>query len=130
MDARFVKDKLEQMLGTKVFLDSDNLQDLRLLLDHVRQSDVLVLFQTAEVLQRPYCILEINAAVKAQVPIVALNLRGKGYDFMKSMQFMRHLDTELEKVNPGAPALLRANGLEPVEAAYVLSSVVPNIISV
>ena len=29
-----------------------------------------------------------------------------------------------------APALLRANGLEPVEAAYVLSSVVPNIISV
>ena len=45
MDARFVKDKLEQMLGAEVFLDSDNLQDLRLLLDHVRQSDVLVLFQ-------------------------------------------------------------------------------------
>ena len=47
MDARFVKDKLEQMLGggAEVFLDSDNLQDLRLLLDHVRNSDVLVLFQ-------------------------------------------------------------------------------------
>ena len=47
MDARFVKDKLEQMLGggAKVFLDSDNLQDLRLLLDHVRSSEVLVLFQ-------------------------------------------------------------------------------------
>ena len=47
MDARFVKTQLEQMLGggAEVFLDSDNLQDLRLLLDHVRQSDVLVLFQ-------------------------------------------------------------------------------------
>ena len=49
MDARFVKDKLEQMLGggAEVFLDSDNLQDLRLLLDHVRDSDVLVLFQAS-----------------------------------------------------------------------------------
>ena len=62
--------------------------------------------QTAEVLQRPYCVLEINAAVKARVPIVALNCRGKGYDFAKSVQYMRHLDTELETVNPGAPALL------------------------
>ena len=47
MDARFVKSQLEQMLGggAEAFLDSDNLQDLRLLLDHVRSSEVLVLFQ-------------------------------------------------------------------------------------
>ena len=33
--------------SAEVFLDSDQLQDLRLLLDHVRNSDVLVLFQVA-----------------------------------------------------------------------------------
>ena len=45
MEARYVKDKLELLLGKRAFLDSDDLADLRLLLDHVRDSDVLVLFQ-------------------------------------------------------------------------------------
>ena len=100
------------------------------MLEHVRQSDVLVLFQTSGVLLRPYvmqplsppsrpvsrppsnthpprfvafslpphslptapsalrslpcaatsyCILEVNAAIEAGVPIVALLVRGQGY---------------------------------------------------
>ena len=37
--------ELEKLTGAPIFLDSDDLQDLRLLLDHVRASDVLVLLQ-------------------------------------------------------------------------------------
>jgi hypothetical protein len=46
-----LKEKLTVMLGTDVFLDSDDLRDLRGLLDHVRNSDVLVVIQSAEVLE-------------------------------------------------------------------------------
>ena len=40
-------------------------QDLRELLDSVRDSDVLVIVQSAEVLSRPWCLLEIVAALDA-----------------------------------------------------------------
>jgi hypothetical protein len=42
------------------FLDSDNLKDLNLLTDHVRDSDALVVVQSAELLQRPWCLLEVH----------------------------------------------------------------------
>ena len=60
MEARYVKGATEQMMGGRsdVFLDSDNLNDLQKLMSHVRDSEVLVLFQTREVLLRPFCILE------------------------------------------------------------------------
>ena len=54
MEARFLMEKLEAQLGKEVFLDSDDLKDLRLLLDHVRESDALVVLQSAEVLHRPW----------------------------------------------------------------------------
>ena len=41
----------------EVFLDSDNLTDLRQLLVHVRESDCLVLMHTQGVLSRPWCLL-------------------------------------------------------------------------
>ena len=41
-----MKDKLDALITKQSFIDSDNLRDLRKLLDHVRDSDVLVLFQT------------------------------------------------------------------------------------
>ena len=41
----------------EVFLDSDNLTDLRQLLVHVRESDCLVLMHTQGVLSRPWCPL-------------------------------------------------------------------------
>ena len=47
-------EKLEAELGKEVFLDSDDLKDLRLLLDHVRESDALVVLQSAELLHRPW----------------------------------------------------------------------------
>ena len=61
--------------------------------------------------------------MKAKVPIVALHLRGKGYDFMQSLRYMQNLDTELETVNPGAPALLRSSmsGLTLLRSSMVVT---------
>ena len=76
MEARFLKKELQEMLGTEVFLDSDgactrfcietdgpsqlsDLRDLANLLNHVRNSQSLVILQSAEVLQRPWCLLEV-----------------------------------------------------------------------
>ena len=47
-------EKLTSLLGKEVFLDSDDLRDLRGLLGHVRNSDALVILQSSEVLQRPW----------------------------------------------------------------------------
>ena len=78
MEARHVQVALEKMLGAPVFLDSDDLSDLRLLLsDHVHNSDVMILFQTKGVLTRPYCLLELYQALQSQVPIVAVNVVGR-----------------------------------------------------
>ena len=46
---------MQMLLGprSKIFLDSDDLSDLNKLLTHVKQSKVLILFQTDGVLTRP-----------------------------------------------------------------------------
>ena len=115
MEARYVKEQLEGMLGgAEIFLDFDNARDLRVLLQHVRDSDILVVLLTAEVMLRPWCILEIHAAVSAGIPIVGVTLRGKGYDHAEAEQQLMHLDTELERLNPGGLKVLRDNGLDPL----------------
>ena len=105
-------------------------QDLRELLKHVKDSSVLVLFQSSKVLERPWCLLELYTAVMEGVPIVALNCAGKGYDFGKSADLLLHLETELAKLNPSAVQVLKSHGVDPLHAAHVLSSAIPNIISV
>ena len=131
MEARWIKQTLEPMLGGhEVFLDSDDLQDLTKLLNHVVESEVLILMQTSEVIARPWMILEVHTAVTHNIPIVALFIRGKGYDFDKSPQVLSHLDTQLDQLNPGASKVLRQFGVEPIDAAHLLSQVIPNIISI
>ena len=44
-----------------------------------------------------------------------MTLRGKGYDHEKAKRQLVFLDTELEKLNPGALGVLRENGLDPVD---------------
>ena len=56
MEARYLKEQLETMLGgVEIFLDFDNLGDLKGLIRHVRESDVFVILLTAEVMLRPWC---------------------------------------------------------------------------
>jgi len=128
-EARWLQRELEPLLGRSVFLDSDDLRDLTALTKHVRESGCLLLLQSSRVLLRPWCILEIVTAIDEQVPIVGVSLTSGGwaYNFALAEQMMAHLDTFL----PGDAALtLRTLGVSPLDAAYKLSSVLPNIISV
>ena len=131
-EARFVHDKLQTMMGdgTEIFLDSDDLQDLRLLLDHVKASNVLVLLQTKGVLERPWVILELHTAITHNVPIVALNIHNAWpYDYGVALDFLTNFDKDIEVANPGAAQLLIEHGVDPVDVAWRLSTVLPSIIS-
>ena len=75
-----------------------------------QNSDVLLVVQTKELFQRPWCLLECFTAIKNQVPIVALNCEGKGYDFAEASNLLTHLDSHLDDVNPGASDVLRHEG--------------------
>ena len=113
MEARHCASELEQTLGAPVFLDSDDLTDLRELLEQVRESDVLLFFQSRSVLERPYCLLELHTAVTAGVPIVAVNVRGGNeYSHADAEHLLRYLDTELEVRIPGASRLLQKHGVD------------------
>ena len=57
MEARFLHGELSKHFQRPVFLDSDNLRDLNELLAEVRQSSVMTILQSAELLQRPWCLL-------------------------------------------------------------------------
>ena len=81
-------------------------------------------------LHTPSCILELNTAIEAGVPIISLYIRGKDYDFAQAQQYLTYLDTELDKLNPTGSEVLLKHGLQPIDAAYNLSQVVPNIISI
>ena len=78
-EARILKSELMRGLRVQdeqVFLDSDNLTDLRELLDHVKDSDVVVLMLTDAVLSRAWCLAELDTAVRANIPIVVLQVSG------------------------------------------------------
>ena len=110
--------------------DSDDLGDLRELINHVLDSDVVVLLQSKDVLTRPWCLLELYAAATAGIPIVALACSGKGYDFAAAEDHLLHLDTSLHVANPSAVEVLEANDAPVLRVAHVLWACIPNIISV
>ena len=110
--------------------DSDNLGDLRELIDHVLDSDVVVVLQSKDVLTRPWCLLELYAAVTAGIPIVSLVCSGKGYDFAAAEDYLLHLDTSLPASNPSAVGVLEAHDAPVLRVAQMLWACLPNIISV
>lgn len=129
-DARIVADKMRHLMpNSEIFLDSDDLFDLRALLEDVKNSQALVLFQSAGVLSRPWCLLEIVTAIKHEVPH-RVPQRGRADIYATSAAFMTHLDTELERVNPGAGKIMEKQGVDVLHAAYLLSNHIPNCISV
>ena len=134
MEARFLQLELERLTDEMVFLDSDDLRNLKLLVDHVKASRALLLLQTRKVLTRPYCVLEILTAIEHNIPIVGVTVAGRpndAYDFEEMSQFMMWFDTELEEYNAGAADVLRDNGYDDLtEVAYQLSSIIPKAISV
>ena len=101
---------------------TDNLQDLRLLLQHVADSETLVVLQSKMVLTRPWVILELYTALTKEVPIVALNVQNASrYEYGQALEFMMYFDQEIEIANPGAAQLLIEHGVDPVDVAWRLS---------
>ena len=116
--------------STDIFLGSDDLSDLRLLLSHVKETQVLVLLQSKGVLTRPWVIIELHTALTHGIPIVALNVQNHApYDYAAASEFLLNFDKDIELANPGAAQLLIDMGIDPVDVAYRLSDCLPNIIS-
>lgn len=108
----------------------DDLSDLKLLLDHVKDSEVLVLLQTKGVLARPWVILELYTALTNQVPVVALNVSNAfPYEYSEAAELLMHLDEDLDRLNSGATDMLREQGVDLVDAAFRLADALPAIIS-
>jgi hypothetical protein len=116
-----------------VFLDSENLNDLRVLLDEVKSSLVLIVILTKDVLTRPWCLAEIYSAIEAQVPIVAVNIEGQGnpYNFDASLAFLQSTDfaSTLEAANPGAVDVLSKQGIDVEKLGKAVGGVLPYIIA-
>ena len=132
MEARYLQKELESALGKPVFLDSDDLVDLRLLTNAVLNSDAIVLLQSANVFTRPWCLIELVTALDHRVPIVCVSLEtGKHrYDFETASRFLTALHSELDNKNSGASATLAKHGVDVHDAAWKLSCTLPAIISV
>ena len=119
-------------MGQNVFLDSDDLYDLRRLLEHVKDSDVLLLLQSRHINTRPWCLLEMLTAIDNKVPIVAVKLvskrRESQYEFAEAECFLANLDS---MVDDGCKNVLAANGHpDMVRNAWKLSSAIPKVISI
>ena len=100
----------------------------------MRAPQVLVLLQTAHVLTRPYCIVELLTAIDHGVPIVGVAVASprpdERYDFEKAADFLRRLDTELERCTPGSARILAEHGYPDLAAAGAkLHRVLPKVIS-
>ena len=97
-EARYIKDKLSQELSAPVFLDSDDLADLRQLCGIVMECDVLILFLTQDLMTRPWCIIELYTAITNDVPIVALKVCGN------------YRECTHNKHRPASPSMMHISG--------------------
>jgi hypothetical protein len=61
--------------------------------------------------------------------MIAIAVSGKGYNFATATNLLKHLDTKLDETYPGACDMLRENNVQPIDAAFKLSTAVPNMIS-
>merc|ERR1740129_678015 len=69
--ARYIKSRMTSMTNYRIFLDSDQLEELDLIFDVVRtKTKNLVVLLTPQVLKRPWCAGEITTAYKNNIPIV------------------------------------------------------------
>jgi len=77
------QENLVKMFDSPIFLDSEDLRDLSDLQARVRQSHNLVLLLTANVLLRPWVLIELVTAMEYNVRVVPVEIKkpGKGFSF-------------------------------------------------
>lgn len=98
------------------------------------RAEALLLLQTKSVLSRPWCLLEIDAALLQHKPIVCLCIDGGGYDFGEAKTFLNDLEGELRRHDASALRELRYQlGLKGQTVHGLqsrLSAAIPSMISV
>jgi hypothetical protein len=89
-----LQDALEEHFGNDtVFLDqSKKHMELPILMQSVRNSAVMVVLLTNELLLQPECIAELYSAALAHLPFVVVCITSLGYDVEVSKEHLRLLD--------------------------------------
>ena len=107
MEARYLRDLLQKVLHKPCFLDSQDLSSLHQLFTHgLLWSDTLVLLATKDVLRRPYCLLELWCAQRAGVPIVVLEIAGRGFSWIEAELILDDIEGSVD--SPKAVALIES----------------------
>ena len=68
---------------------NDDLQEL--LDDGVKNSEALLLVQTASVLHRPWTIVQVYEALKQGKQLICVHVTGSGYDFNTVREFLTNV---------------------------------------
>jgi hypothetical protein len=129
-EARVMKAELVRALKVppdSVFLDADNLTDLRELMECVVNSDVFILMWTKDVLSRPWCLAEINAAANAGIPILVVKINNSyRADVGTIDEILSDLPAYLERTNETALAEIQGKeiGLEPSDLAATIKKAI------
>merc|ERR1712113_640369 len=120
-EALIKKDKsaLGHNLARPVFVDSEDLRDLRDLKRHVMQSHNLVLLLTNGVLRRPWCLIEIVTAMSYNVNFVPVEIQHRAASFRYPDEAYYQRLLQGEEIDDGGVDLLESQGfdLKSVESA-------------
>jgi hypothetical protein len=129
-EARLLKLQLHAQGASSIFLDSDNLMDLRQLMTSVERSDTLLLLLTRGVLTRPWVLREIHQAYENNTLIVGVQLDGPGKSYERERDespFLSDLRKALEERNPEALYELERDGIQINDLQAALQRVLPRM---
>ena len=91
---------MSKALRCPMYLDSSTLVDLRELFNNgLLLSDVLVLLASANVLTRPWCMLELLIAKRTGIPVVIVKMVNSRVDVKAMREFVSQLSSKLEAMN-------------------------------
>ena len=132
-EARILKSELVRALKVpmdQVFLDADDLTDLRDLLECVRQSDVFILMWTDGVLSRPWCLAELSAAADAGIPILVVKINNSySAPVTKINDILRDLPAYLQDKNATALDDLKSEkiAMDPQQISETIKTAITNV---
>lgn len=115
--------------------DYDLSEDLSELLDQgVGVSSALLLVQTANVLSRPWTLLQVYEALSLGIPVVCVYVEGAGYDFTQAQATLNQLSLALDRALPNGyhacRALLHTRNLSFRAMQRKLQTTIPFLVSV
>src|SRR5690606_8565214 len=113
---------------SKIFIDQQNLNDLRSLPDQVKESKVMVAMLSKMYLTRPWCLIELFLALQFNIPIISINVIDAGYNFEEAKMYLESLSPEtLDAVNHGASKEMEKLGIDISELGKQLVEILPNL---